>query len=58
MDDGAYWIVSSRNARKGRNLERDPLCAVALSTKGCDVVVEGTAELVTDPGLASAAAER
>jgi PPOX class probable F420-dependent enzyme len=57
-DDGAYWIVSGRTARKGRNLERDPRCAVSLSTKGYDVVVEGTAELVTDPDLVSAAAER
>jgi Pyridoxamine 5'-phosphate oxidase len=51
-------IVSGRTARKGRNLERDPRCAVSLSTKGYDVVVEGTAELVTDPDLVSAAAER
>jgi len=57
-DDGAYWIVSGRTARKGRNLERDPRCAVSLSTKGYDVVVEGTAELVTDPDLVSAAAGR
>jgi hypothetical protein len=33
-DDGKYWIVSGRTARKGRNLERDPRCAVSLSTKG------------------------
>jgi PPOX class probable F420-dependent enzyme len=57
-DDRAYWVVSARTARKGRNLERDPRCAVSLSTKGYDVVVEGTAELVTDPDLVSAAAER
>jgi PPOX class probable F420-dependent enzyme len=57
-DDGAYWIVSGRAARKGRNLERDPRCAVSLSTKEYDVVVEGTAELVTDPDLVYAAAER
>ena len=57
-DDGAYWIVSGRTARKGRNLERDPRCAVSLSTKAYDIVVEGTAELITDPGLVSAAAER
>ena len=50
--------MSGRTARKGRNLERDPRCAVSLSTKGYDVVVEGTAELVTDPDLVSAAAER
>lgn len=57
-DDGAYWIVSGRTARKGRNLERDPRCAVSLSTKGYDVVVEGTAALVTDSDLVAAAAER
>jgi hypothetical protein len=50
--------VSGRSARKGRNLECDPRCAVSLSTKGFDVVVEGTAELVTDPDLVSAVAER
>jgi PPOX class probable F420-dependent enzyme len=57
-DDGAYWIVSGRTARKGRNLERDPRCASSLSTKEYDVVVEGTAELVTDPDLVSVLAER
>jgi hypothetical protein len=44
--------------RKGRNLERDPRCAVSLSTKDYDVVVEGTAELVTDPNLVATVAER
>ena len=57
-DDGAYWIVSARTARKGRNLERDPRCAVSLSTKAYDVVVEGTAALVTDPALVATVAER
>jgi hypothetical protein len=44
-DDGAWWVVSGRSARKGRNLERDPRCAISLSTTAYDVVVEGTAEL-------------
>jgi PPOX class probable F420-dependent enzyme len=57
-DDGAYWIVSGRSARKGRNLEREPRCAVSLSTNDYDVVVEGTAELVTDPDLVAKVAER
>ena len=57
-DDGAFWVVSGRSARKGRNLERDPRCAISLSTKRYDVVVEGTAELVVDPQLVAAAAER
>jgi Pyridoxamine 5'-phosphate oxidase len=57
-DDGVYWIVSGRNARKGKNLERDPRCAVSLSTKGYDVVVEGTAELVTDSEVVAVVAAR
>ena len=57
-DDGGYWIVSGRNARKGKNLERDPRCAVSLSTKGYDVVVEGTAELVTDSTVVAVVAAR
>ena len=51
-DDGASWVVSGRSARKGRNLERDPRCAISLSTTAYDVVVEGAAELVTDPTVA------
>ena len=31
-DDGAWWVVSGRSARKGCNLERDPRCAISLST--------------------------
>jgi hypothetical protein len=57
-DDGAFWVVSGRNVRKGRNLERDPRCAISLSTTSYDVVVEGTAELVIDPQVVATVAGR
>lgn len=47
--DGAYWVVSGRSVRKGRNLERDPRCSIAVATGDYDTVVDGRAELVTDP---------
>ena len=50
--------MSGRSARKGCNLERDPRYAISLSTTSYDVVVEATAELVTDSTVVAAAAER
>src|SRR5918993_2747319 len=57
-DDGAWWVVSGRSARKGCNLEPDQRYAISLSTTSSDVVVEATAELVTDSTVVAAAAER
>src|SRR5882757_2537641 len=37
-----------RTTRKGRNLARDPRCSVAVATHDFDLVLEGTAEVVTD----------
>jgi hypothetical protein len=54
--DGAYWFQTGAGTRKGRNVERDPRCSVAVSIQGADVVVEGEAVRVTDPaGVARAA---
>lgn len=53
--DGTYWFQTG-STRKHRNLERDPRCAVAMSTRGADVVVEGRASLVTDPADVARAA--
>jgi hypothetical protein len=47
--DGTYWFETGRTSRKGRNIERDPRCAVALSLRELDLVVEGRAVLDTDP---------
>jgi hypothetical protein len=48
--DGAFWFKSGTDARKGRNLARDPRCALSLAAGPYDLVVEGTASIVTDPG--------
>jgi hypothetical protein len=47
--DGSFFFTSARRARKGRNLARDPRCAMSLSVREFDLTVEGEAELVTDP---------
>lgn len=47
--DEAFWFQTGSGTRKCRNVERDPRCAIAVSTLDADVVVEGTAERVTDP---------
>lgn len=46
--DGCFWFETGRTTRKGRNLTRDPRCTVAIATAEFDLVVEGTAEVVTD----------
>ena len=47
--DGAFWFETGRTTRKGRNLARDPRCALSVSTREFDLVVEGRAEPVEDP---------
>lgn len=48
-DDGSFWFVTGRTTRRGRNLERDPRCALSVSLSEFDLVVEGRAEPVTVP---------
>lgn len=47
--DGAFWFQTG-GTRKGRNVARDPRCSVAVSVRDADVVVEGDAAPVTEPG--------
>src|SRR5690349_5848013 len=47
--DGAFWFQTGAT-RKGRNVARDPRCSLAVSIRDADVVVEGHAVRVTDPG--------
>ncbi|HKG49573.1 MAG TPA: pyridoxamine 5'-phosphate oxidase family protein [Actinomycetales bacterium] len=47
--DGAFWFQTGSPTRKARNVARDPRCAVAVSIKDADVVVQGDAVRVTDP---------
>jgi hypothetical protein len=47
--DGSYWFQTGAGTRKGRNVERDPRCSVAVSARDADIVVEGDAVRVTEP---------
>lgn len=55
--DGAFWFQTGGGTRKHHNVDRDPRCTVALSIRDADVVVEGTAEPVTDPSDIARAAK-
>jgi len=54
--DGAFWFETGQHTRKGRNVARDPRCALSLATHEFDLVVEGDAQLVTDPDTVAAMA--
>jgi general stress protein 26 len=44
----SFWFSSSRGSRKARNLAADPRCVIATEDAMEPVVIEGTAELVTE----------
>jgi hypothetical protein len=54
--DGTFWFQTGAT-RKGRNVERDPRCSIALSVLDADVVVEGDAVRVTDASEVARAAK-
>lgn len=54
--DGAFWFETGERTRKGRNVARDPRCALSLATGAFDLVVRGRAEMVTDRALVAARA--
>src|SRR5215211_9157541 len=47
--DGTFWFQTGSPTRKARNVTRDPRCAVAVSIKDSDVVVQGDAVRLTEP---------
>jgi hypothetical protein len=53
---GSFWFQTGEGTRKARNVARSAACAMSVATRGLDVVVEGDAHRVTDPGLVSEAA--
>jgi PPOX class probable F420-dependent enzyme len=55
---GAFWFTTGEGTRKGRNLARDPRCTLTVATHEFDLVVEGTAEKVTDPDMVADMAAR
>ncbi|WP_338773157.1 pyridoxamine 5'-phosphate oxidase family protein [Nocardia vulneris] len=56
--DGAVVFTTGARSRKGRNLARDPRCAVSLSLHDFDLVIEGTASQVTDPAVVAEVAAK
>ena len=46
--EGAFWFSSSKGSRKARNLAAEPRCVVTTEDASDPVVMEGSAELVTD----------
>jgi PPOX class probable F420-dependent enzyme len=47
-DDRSLWFASSLRSRKARNVAGDPRCVITTDNADDPVVVEGTAEIVTD----------
>jgi len=56
--DGNFWFETGKTTRKARNIERDPRCTLSVSTQEFDLVVDGSAKLVTDPTTVAAMAAR
>ncbi len=46
--DDKFYIVSGPGTRKSRNLAENANCVISVGLPGIDLVVEGTAERVTD----------
>lgn len=57
-DRGKFYVVSGRGTRKSKNLEREPRCSIAVSMPDVDLVVDGTAAIVTDPSTLTRLARR
>jgi hypothetical protein len=55
--DGTFWFQTGDGTRKHRNVARDPRCSIAVSIRDADVVIEGAAARVTDPGSGGAGRE-
>ena len=48
-DNDTFWFQTADRTRKAKNIAHDPRCVMSLTLDGFDVVVEGTAEKVTNP---------
>ena len=49
--DGAFWFGTGRNTQKARNLAKNPHCIVGTQNAAEAVILEGVAELVSDPAV-------
>ncbi len=57
-DEGKVYFVSGAGTRKSRNLAENPDCVIAMSLKGIDIEIEGTAVKVSDDGTLHRLAKR
>ena len=57
-DGGRAYFVSGPGTLKSRNLTANPSCALAMSLRGIDLVIEGRAERVTDQDTLERLAKR
>jgi pyridoxine/pyridoxamine 5'-phosphate oxidase len=57
-DDDRFFFTSGAATQKSRNLLANPACAICVSLPDIDVVVEGTAQRVTDGATLERLAER
>lgn len=48
--DGDMYFASGPGTRKSRDLDANPACTIAMRLEGIDLVLEGSAERVTDGG--------
>jgi hypothetical protein len=55
---GRFYFTTGETTRKGRNLARDPRCALGVSTEEFDLTVDGKADLVDDPDVVADMAGR
>ncbi|HEY7324136.1 MAG TPA: pyridoxamine 5'-phosphate oxidase family protein [Streptosporangiaceae bacterium] len=55
--DGTFWFQTAAGTRKGRNVARDSRCSIAVSIRGADVVIEGDAAQMTEPGAVARVAK-
>ena len=56
--EGSFWFETGGTTRKGKNIARDPRCALSVATDDFDLVVEGEAHRVTDPEVVADMAAR
>ncbi|MEO6503228.1 MAG: pyridoxamine 5'-phosphate oxidase family protein [Jatrophihabitantaceae bacterium] len=56
--EDTFWFTTGERSRKGRNLARDPRCALSLATEEFDLVMDGAGHQITDPAAVAAIAAR
>ena len=49
--DGAFWFGTGSKTQKARNLAKNPNCIVGTQNAAEAVILEGVAELITDPAI-------